>query len=105
MGTDNFLAFNVVVEVVFDDYVFAIDRVGEAGPAGAGIKFCIGREQFNAADRAKIVALLMAIPIFAAERSFCVSPSGYIIKVGVELFFFILFISHCLGLVIIFRRV
>ncbi len=58
----------------------------KAGPACAGIKFCIGTEEFQPAVRAFVYAFAVIIPVFACKSAFGAFFTGYMVLLRSQLF-------------------
>ena len=77
--TDDFSTNHAVGAVYQLTNVFRIERLEIAGPAAAGIKFCIRLKQWRIAADTSINAMLMVIPIASCKSPFRGGVSGHLV--------------------------
>src|SRR3989344_4006779 len=60
-------------------HILQIGRLGEARPAGAGIKFSIGREKLIATHGALVHPFVVSIPVLASKGRLRASTPSYLV--------------------------
>ncbi len=81
----NFSAHHTVATVGYFPYIGRIDGSEVAGPAAAGIEFCIGGEQRRVTAYAGVGARFVVVPIATGECGFGMRLAGYAVIECIEL--------------------
>ena len=65
--------------------VLEVGRLGEAGPAGAGVELGVGGEQLGAAADAAVHAVVLLVPVGAGEGALGAGLAGHLVLLGRQL--------------------